>query len=86
MEKAAGDEDIVFRIGGDEFALLTNSKDINYASGIAANILTMNGQSINYEGMEIPVFVYSGVTRFEGNKLRYDDLFISLHNKIRDCK
>ena len=26
MEKVAGDEDIVFRIGGDEFVLLTNDK------------------------------------------------------------
>ena len=86
MEKAAGDEDVVFRIGGDEFAMLTNSKEINYASDIAANILKMNGQPITYEGMEIPVYLYSGVTRFEGNKLQYDDLFILLHNKIKDCK
>lgn len=86
MEKAAGAEDIVFRIGGDEFVLLTNEKDITYASNIADNILKMNGQPIFYEGKEIPLSVYAGVTRFNGSKLKYDDLFVSLHNKIKECK
>ncbi|MDF2610390.1 MAG: hypothetical protein K0R92_1864 [Lachnospiraceae bacterium] len=86
MEKAAGDEDIVFRIGGDEFVLLTNNKDITYASNIADRILKINGQAFLYEGQEIPLNVYAGVTKFSGNKLRYDDLFISLHNTIKECK
>lgn len=34
MEREAGEEDIVFRIGGDEFVMLTASEDIAYAEGI----------------------------------------------------
>lgn len=86
MEKAAGADDIVFRIGGDEFALLTNNKDIAYASNIADNILKMNGQAIQYEDREIPISVYTCVTRFNGSGLKYDELFISLHNTIKECK
>jgi diguanylate cyclase (GGDEF) domain len=86
MEKVAGADDIVFRIGGDEFVLLTNSKDIAYASDIADNILKMNGQPFMYEGNEIPLSVYAGVTRFNGCGLKYDELFISLHNTIKECK
>lgn len=86
MERVAGDEDIVFRIGGDEFVLLTNSKDITYASNIADSVLKMNVQSIIYEGKEIPLYVYAGVTRFNGDKLKYDELFISLHNTIKEIK
>lgn len=86
MEQSAGNEDIIFRIGGDEFVLLTNSKDIAYATNISESILKMNGQPISYEGKEIPLQVYTAVTRFDGSKVRYDDLFIQLHNRIKECK
>jgi AraC family transcriptional regulator len=86
MEKVAGADDIVFRIGGDEFVLLTNSRDITYASNTAESILKMNGQPIKYEGIEIPISVYAGVTRFTGSRLKYDELFIGLHNTIKECK
>lgn len=86
MEKVAGADDIVFRIGGDEFVLLTNSRDITYASNIADRIVKMNGQAIMYEDIEIPVSVYASVTRFDGNGLKYDELFMCLHNTIRECK
>lgn len=86
MDKVAGADDIVFRIGGDEFVLLTNNKDKAYASNIADNISAMNGQSILYEGEIIPVNVHACVTRFNGSALKYDELFICLHNSIKDCK
>lgn len=86
MEKVSGVDDIVFRIGGDEFVLLTNNKDNKYASNLADNILSMNGQPIMYDDKEIPINVYAGVTRFNGSGLKYDDLFICLHNTIKHCK
>ena len=86
MNKVAGDEDVVFRIGGDEFVLLTNSKDEAYATQISEEILKMNGQTFNFEGMDIPLKVYSGVTRYNGKVLKYDELFTSLHSMIRECK
>jgi AraC family transcriptional regulator len=86
MEQAAGNEDIVFRIGGDEFVLLTNSKDILYAENISKCILKKNGQPIIYEGKETPLSMYAGVTRFNGNIIKYDELFIQLHNAIRENK
>jgi AraC family transcriptional regulator len=86
MEKVAGEDDVVFRIGGDEFVLLTNSKDIAYASNIADRILEMNGQTFAFEEKEIPLNVYAAVTRFSGGVLKYDELFTSLHSKIKECK
>lgn len=86
MNKVAGDGDVVFRIGGDEFVLLTNSKDEAYATKISEEILKMNGQTFNFEGMDIPLNVYSGVTRYNGKVLKYDELFTSLHSMIRECK
>ncbi len=86
MEKAAGVDDIVFRIGGDEFVLLTNNKDIAYASNIADSILKMNGQTFAYEDEEIPLNLYAAVTQFNGSSLNYNELFSSLHNTIKESK
>lgn len=86
MEEAAGNEDVVFRIGGDEFVLLTGSKDGIYAANISESILKKNGQPIVCEQWQIPLHVHAVVTRLNGNKIRYDDLFIQLHNAIKDCK
>lgn len=86
MEGVAGEKDVIFRIGGDEFVLLTDNKDIAYASDIADKLLELNGQAFVFEDKEIPLSVYAGVTRFSGARLKYDELFTSLHNKIKECK
>lgn len=86
MEKVAGEDDVVFRIGGDEFVLSTNNTDITYASDLVDKILEMNGQSFVFEDINIPLSVHSGVTQFRGNSMKYDELFASLHNTINDCK
>ena len=65
MESFADEDDIVFRIGGDEFALLTNSRDISYARRLAELITGRNGETICFEGREIPLSLYATVTRFE---------------------
>ncbi len=86
MDMCAGAEDLVFRIGGDEFALLTASEDRAYAQQIAEQILAMNGQSFSYESRDIPLNLYAAVTRFEGRNLRYSELFASLHQTIEGSK
>jgi len=86
MEKEAGEEDIVFRIGGDEFVMLTASEDKEYADDICERIKAYNGQAIRYEGQEIPLHLHVGAVKFEGSHLRYNDLYEQLHKKILDCK
>ncbi len=86
MEEACGEEDIVFRIGGDEFALLTNSPERSYAENIAERIRSANGQVLHCEGKEFPLALHVGVTRFEGKRLKYDELFAGLHTAILDSK
>lgn len=86
MEKEAGEDDIVFRIGGDEFVMLTASEDKQYAEDICTRIKAYNGQPITYEGKEIPLHLYVGAVKFEGSRLRYRDLYEQLHIKILDSK
>lgn len=55
MDQCSGPTDLVFRIGGDEFVMLTASEDPSYAEQIADKILAMNGQSFAYEERNIPL-------------------------------
>lgn len=86
MQEAAGEEDFVFRIGGDEFALLTNSTDVNYAEQIAGKIREKNGQTFTYEEKQIPLSLHVGVAKIEEPRVKYDELFTGLHNAIVESK
>ena len=85
MEQAAGAEDIVFRIGGDEFVILTNSSDEDYAKKVCKEILSHNDECINWEGREIPLSLYVKAVRYEGGTtLRYADFFTMLHHELSE--
>lgn len=86
MEAEAGDEDVIFRIGGDEFTLLTDSEDVAYAEGIAERIRENNGKPIVFEGREIPLSLHIAVTKSSSDQVRYKDLFEQLHNAIQEVK
>lgn len=86
MEREAGEEDIVFRIGGDEFTILTASEDIAYAEAIRERILSYNGQTFDYEGQAIPLSLYTAIVKLESGTLRYNDLYEKLIKAIRETK
>lgn len=86
MSDAAGDDDFVFRIGGDEFALLTASTDVSYAEQIAAAICSKNGENFTCDGRDIPLSLHTTVTCPNTRHLKYDELFTDLHSSIRGSK
>lgn len=85
MENAAGEDDIVFRIGGDEFVILTHSEDENYAKALYEDITSHNGECIVWENKEISLSMYVKAVRYnsEGG-LRYSEFFSMLHNELSD--
>lgn len=86
MNEAAGEEDIVFRIGGDEFCMLTASEDAAYAEEIVKKITQKNGEAFAYETQQIPLNLYAVATKFTGKHMKYNDLFTELHQAIRVSK
>ena len=85
MEQAAGREDVVFRIGGDEFVILTNSSDENYAKSVCEEILSHNEEQISWEKKEIPLSLYVKAVRYEGGTaLRYSEFFTMLQNELSE--
>ncbi len=86
MNDASGTEDIVFRIGGDEFALLTDKTDREYAESIAEKIKSYNGSTYTYEEKKIPLSIHVGIAKFESSPLKYNELFTQLHLVIKESK
>lgn len=86
MNAAAGEEDVVFRIGGDEFVLLTNSEDEAYAECVKEKILAKNGETFDFEGQEIPLSLYAVLTKLDIQRIKYNDVFCKLHEAIQENK
>lgn len=86
MDMEAGEEDMVFRIGGDEFCILTNHTDRGYAEALCDRIKAHNGEGFSYEDQQIPLNLYAVPAKFNGTHLKYDELFTELHMAIKDCK
>ena len=86
MERAAGPNDLVFRIGGDEFVMLTDSPSEENARSILKRVLESNGQPINYNGREIPLSLYGCIVKPDGPVKRYDELFDGLIDAIMTAK
>lgn len=86
ISDAAQDEDILFRIGGDEFVLLTNTTDSQQAESIADVIRKQNGTPFTYNDQSIPLSLYVSTTKLSSNNIKYDELFTTLHSVIEHNK
>ncbi len=86
METAAGENDVVFRIGGDEFCILTDSTEASYAEGLVEKICARNGETYAFEGREIPLTLYAEATKVGQASAKYEELFLELHNAIKKGK
>lgn len=85
MVEASGEEDVVFRIGGDEFCVLTASKERAHAEQIAERIIAGNGKSFAYKERQIPLSLYVTIAAVSGDA-RSEELLANLHKAIKDCK
>lgn len=85
MTACSGDDDVIFRIGGDEFCMLTASNDAAYAEQIATKIRDMNNSTFSYEDREIPLSLHVTTVSLKECS-RMDEMFSGLHNAIKRSK
>ncbi|MBQ7835005.1 MAG: helix-turn-helix domain-containing protein [Ruminiclostridium sp.] len=79
IDNEKNDDMIMFRIGGDEFVLLTNKTDINEAEAIRDRVFSHNGETVSFNGEELPVSLHGGIMKLETARgLRYSKLFTDL--------
>lgn len=86
LEAACGEEDIVFRIGGDEFVALTNSENKEYVDEIVKEISSHNGEPFKYGEMEIPLSLHVTSYKIEERVLKYSELFSAMQRKLDGVK
>lgn len=74
------EEDMVmFRIGGDEFVLLTNRTDLKQAEEIRQRVFSHNEETVHFDGADLPVSLHGGIMKLNTAKgLRYSKLFTEL--------
>lgn len=60
VESACNEDDILLRIGGDEFVVFTNSSEIEHANEIVRLVSEKNGQKVKCGDVEFPVGVHIG--------------------------
>jgi len=82
LENACGEDDIVFRIGGDEFVAVTGSKEEEYAMNIVRKVLGRNGETFEWNGRKIPLNLYATAYKHEKRPLRYAELFSNLQEQL----
>lgn len=86
MDHETPEDMLLFRVGGDEFALVTGLRDQQEAQAVGDRILARNGESVTWKGREIPVSMYMGLLRLTEGPLRYQELFAQLHTVIDRSK
>ena len=86
LEDACGEDDIVFRIGGDEFVALTASEDEAYAEKIIREVLSHNNETFDYKGQEIPLNLYATYYKIDASNLRYAELFAKMQRQLDAVK
>ena len=86
MEQEAGEEDVVFRIGGDEFTILTNSEVSTYAEEMAERIREYDGTPVVYNGKVIPINLHIAVAKLSGEYAQQNEMFDQLVNALWKVK
>ncbi|MCI8373033.1 MAG: helix-turn-helix domain-containing protein [Lachnospiraceae bacterium] len=86
IDAVSSDQMLLFRFGGDEFALVTGLDDLEETQKIAQQILSKNEEPIYWQDQKIPVSVRAGYTRIPEKSLYKGDFFIELHNTVHKIK
>lgn len=86
LEEAASEDDVIFRIGGDEFVILTSSEELSYAENISSKIQSRNGEAFICDERHVPLSIHTSIARYEEETLQYYKLFDYLHDTIENNK
>lgn len=78
IDEAAGEGMAAFRIGGDEYVLITGYTDKQQAEQLAMSVLKQNGDTVEHNGVQIPVLLRAGLVRIGSGAVKYNELFTSL--------
>ncbi len=79
IERAASDDMLLFRVGGDEFALVTGLMDAEAVRAVGERVIAENGDQIQCQEHRQPLSIWASAVRLDAGRLRYAELFEKLH-------
>lgn len=85
INEAAEENMVCLRMGGDEFAMITESSDPEFVSSIADKVLSQNGGKVPYTGGDVAVSIRCGAIKI-GDKLRYSVLCDDFNEAINKAR
>ena len=85
LEDCTADDMIVFRIGNDEFAVVTRNYSLDEITPLDEKIKSLNGQTIEAGEYKIPLSLRTAIIQIPGN-LNYNNLFTDMHNSIENAR
>jgi AraC family transcriptional regulator len=71
IERELPDDMLLFRTGGDEFAVITKLYDATEAEAIAHNITKHNGEPVTFGAHNIPLSIRIGISRIPERSFSY---------------
>jgi AraC-type DNA-binding domain-containing proteins len=85
LEDCTTDNMIVFRIGNDEFAVVTGLYSLDEVKELESKIKSLNGQVIEAYEHSIPLSLRTAIIQIP-KSLNYNVLFADMHNSIENAK
>lgn len=86
IEDAAEEDMLLFRVGGDEFALVTRLSDEEKADALAEKVTCRNGEPIVWEDREIPLGLYAAKMKIADKSIRYSELYPEIYRALESAK
>lgn len=82
IDEARDDEMPMFRIGGDEFALITGLYDLDAVHALSQRITGQNGTAFSYKGAQIPLSLHVAMTTVPVGTFSCSDFFTTMKQSI----
>ena len=86
IDSALSDDMLMFRIGRDEFVVVTGYNSVIDAETLAQKIAALNGNHVTYDGKEIPLSMRIGISKIPNGGLSYKETFDKMHDTIDKVK
>jgi AraC family transcriptional regulator len=86
IERELSDDMLLFRIAGDEFAVLTAYNSLTDAEALARRITTMNGASVKAGEHDVPLSLRIGVGKIPDRNINYQKALNLLVNAVEKAR
>ena len=86
IERELSDNMLLFRTGGDEFAVVTAYKDVKDAEALARRITAQNGVAVKAGKHDIQLSLHIGISQVPENALNYQKALDILGNAVDEAR